>query len=107
MIALQISHGLVLLDMGPPLVGTDLSETSPIGPPKHEPTGQEDRPPSVGCRWISLSLEVYPQFTEKKKQANAFDLRYGNTVEPKGPGWELCERSLARRDVVKKLSEGW
>ena len=47
------------------------------------------------------------QFTEKKKQANAFDLRYGSTVVSKGPGWELCERVLARRDVVERLSKGW
>jgi hypothetical protein len=51
--------------------------------------------------------EYLSQFTEKKAKANAFDFRYGSTVEPRGPGWELCERVLARRDVVRKLSEGW
>ena len=47
------------------------------------------------------------QYTERKKRANAFELRYANTVQPEGPGWELCERVLARRDVVERLSEGW
>ena len=41
------------------------------------------------------------------RRANAFDLRYGSTVDPEGPGWELCERVLARRDVVERMSEGW
>jgi superfamily II DNA or RNA helicase len=67
-------------------------------------------PDTIEDDWIEdiENLDAYlSQFTEKKKQANAFDLRYGNTVEPKGPAWELCERVLARRDVLKKLSEGW
>ena len=67
-------------------------------------------PDTIEDDWIDdiENLDDYlSQFTERKKQANAFDLRYGDTVEPRGPGWELCERVLARRDVVKKLSEGW
>jgi superfamily II DNA or RNA helicase len=51
--------------------------------------------------------EHLDQFIEQRKEANAFDLRYGATVDPTGPGWELCERVLARRDVVERLSEGW
>src|SRR5712692_3942192 len=51
--------------------------------------------------------EHFSQFTQKKRRANAFDLRYGKTVMPEGPGWELCERVLARRDVVERLSAGW
>lgn len=47
------------------------------------------------------------QFTVQKKSANAFDFRYADTVQPEGPGWELCEKVLARRDVVDRLSEGW
>jgi superfamily II DNA or RNA helicase len=67
-------------------------------------------PDTIEDEWIQdiEHLDEYlSQFTEKKAKANAFDLRYGSTVEPRGPGWELCERVLARRDVVKKLSEGW
>ena len=32
---------------------------------------------------------------------------YGKTVLPEGPGWEMCEKVLARRDVVERLSAGW
>ncbi len=44
---------------------------------------------------------------EKRRRANAFDLRHAKTVMPEGPGWELCERVLSRRDVVERLSAGW
>ncbi len=67
-------------------------------------------PDTIEDDWIEdiESLDEHlSQFTEKKKQANAFDLRYGSTVESKGPGWELCERVLAHRDVVERLSKGW
>jgi superfamily II DNA or RNA helicase len=67
-------------------------------------------PDTIEDAWIQdvENLEEHlKQFTERKRRANAFDLRYGNTVQPKGPGWDQCERVLARRDVVKRLSEGW
>ena len=51
--------------------------------------------------------EHFSQFTQKKRRANAFDLRYGKTIMPEGPGWELCEKVLSRRDVVERLSAGW
>jgi len=51
--------------------------------------------------------EHFSQFTRKRRSANAFDLRYGKTVMPEGPGWEMCEKVLARRDVVERLSAGW
>jgi hypothetical protein len=46
-------------------------------------------------------------FTHRKKQANAFDLRYAVDVETSDEKWELCERVLARHDVVERLSRGW
>jgi hypothetical protein len=67
-------------------------------------------PDTIDDEWIEdiENLDEYlSQFTQKKKQANAFDLRYANTVQPAGPGWELCETVLSRRDVVERLSEGW
>jgi superfamily II DNA or RNA helicase len=67
-------------------------------------------PDTIEDDWIEdiEHLDDYlSQFTEKRATANAFELRYGSTVEPKGPGWELCERVLGRRDVIEKLSEGW
>jgi SNF2 family DNA or RNA helicase len=51
--------------------------------------------------------EHFSQFTLKKRRANAFELRYGKTIMPEGPGWELCEKVLSRRDVVERLSTGW
>jgi hypothetical protein len=67
-------------------------------------------PDTIDDDWIEdiEHLDDYlSQFTEKRAHANAFELRYGSTVEPKGPGWEVCERVLGRRDVIEKLSEGW
>jgi hypothetical protein len=51
--------------------------------------------------------EYLSQFTQKKRRANVFDLRYGMTVMPEGPGWGLCEKVPSRRDVVERLSVGW
>jgi superfamily II DNA/RNA helicase len=67
-------------------------------------------PDTIEDEWIDdiANLDEYfSQFTAKKKRANAFDLRYGKTVMPEGPGWEMCEKVLSRRDVVERLSEGW
>jgi hypothetical protein len=67
-------------------------------------------PHTLDDEWIEdvENLERYfSQFTHKKQRANAFDLRYGKTVMPEGPGWELCEKVLARRDVVERLSVAW
>lgn len=51
--------------------------------------------------------EKLDEYIEKKKKANAFDLRYSDTVDPKGEPWERCSEVLARRDVVEKMSRGW
>jgi hypothetical protein len=56
---------------------------------------------------IELLDEHLSQFTQRKRRANAFDLRYGRTVLPEGPGWELCEKVLSQRNIVEQLSEGW
>ncbi len=67
-------------------------------------------PDTIEDDWIE-NIEQLDQaldtFTERKKKANAFDLRYGETVQPVGPGWELCEKVLYRRDIIECLSEGW
>ncbi|HEY5127719.1 MAG TPA: hypothetical protein VIJ35_10570, partial [Bradyrhizobium sp.] len=47
------------------------------------------------------------EFTAKRLRANAFDMRYAADVDPKGARWELCERVLARHDVVDILSRPW
>lgn len=58
--------------------------------------------------WDVGDLEEHlDQFIHDRSRANAFDLRYGASVQPSGPGWEVCEKVLARRDIVEHLSEGW
>ena len=47
------------------------------------------------------------EFTQRKRQANAFDLQYATSVTDDDQRWELCERVLARTDVTKRLSLGW
>ena len=51
--------------------------------------------------------EKLKEFTDRRTRANAFDLRYSADVDPKGARWELCERVLARHDVVERLSKPW
>ncbi|MBV8607819.1 MAG: hypothetical protein JO034_10205 [Singulisphaera sp.] len=67
-------------------------------------------PDTIEDEWIENieNIDAYlAQFTERKKQATAFEFRYDATVDPDGPGWELCDKVLARKDIVEKLSEGW
>lgn len=47
------------------------------------------------------------EYTRKRERANAFDLRYAADVETSSERWELCERVLARHDVLEQLSRGW
>lgn len=51
--------------------------------------------------------EKLRDFTVRREKANAFDLRYGGDVDATGAPWELCERVLARHDVVDRLSRAW
>lgn len=57
---------------------------------------------------IEKMEEHLSQYTKKREASrNAFDVRYGGQVMPEGPGWERCEKVLARRDVVERLSKAW
>jgi superfamily II DNA or RNA helicase len=51
--------------------------------------------------------EELDRFIVQKREANAFALRYEETIRNDGDRWELCEKVLRRRDLVNKLSEGW
>ena len=51
--------------------------------------------------------ERISEFIEKKKRANAFDIRYSDTVDLTGQPWEKCSQVLSRKDVVERLSKGW
>lgn len=46
-------------------------------------------------------------FIERKREANAFDLRYGETIDAKDEPWEKCAEVLSRRDVIERLSKPW
>lgn len=67
-------------------------------------------PDTLRDHWIDdiEHLEEHlEQYIRDRRAANAFDLRYDATIDAEGPGWELCERVLARRDVIERMSEGW
>jgi superfamily II DNA/RNA helicase len=51
--------------------------------------------------------ERISEFIDKKKRANAFDIRYSDTVDPSGEPWEKCAQVLSRKDVIERLSRGW
>lgn len=60
--------------------------------------------------WIAdqeILEERLSEFIERRGRANAFDVRYSDTVDPKGQPWERCSQVLARRDIVERLSRGW
>jgi superfamily II DNA/RNA helicase len=47
------------------------------------------------------------EYIERRKAGNAFELRYGDTIDPDGEPWERCQNVLARRDILEHLSRGW
>lgn len=47
------------------------------------------------------------EYIESRKRVNAFELRYGSSIQPKGDSWETCSKVLARRDIIEKLSRPW
>ncbi|MBN1335622.1 MAG: DEAD/DEAH box helicase family protein [Deltaproteobacteria bacterium] len=51
--------------------------------------------------------EKLREFIERKREANAFDLRYRDTVDPKDEPWEKCAEVLSRRDLIERLSKPW
>ena len=67
-------------------------------------------PDVIDDKWIDDIEHIEEhmfQFIERKRQANAFELRYSTTVEGAGPQWELFDKVLARHDVVTRLSKPW
>lgn len=67
-------------------------------------------PDVIDDDWIENEEELEARlrdYTERRKRANAFDLRYAGDMTPKGERWELCEKVLARHDVKQRLSRAW
>jgi hypothetical protein len=46
-------------------------------------------------------------YIDRRKRANAFELRYSNTIDPQGPSWETCSQVLSRQDIIERLSQPW
>jgi hypothetical protein len=67
-------------------------------------------PDVIDDDWID-NIETLDQklseYIESRRRANAFELRYGNAIDPKGPGWETCSQVLAWQDIIDKLSKPW
>jgi hypothetical protein len=61
--------------------------------------------------WIDdiqhLDEKLSEYITRRNEVRSAFDLRYGETIEPEGEPWEKCARVLSRRDLEEALSRGW
>lgn len=60
--------------------------------------------------------EELRKFADRRRRANAFDLRWGGTatgIALSGEqadwqrGWENCAKVLAREDILKAMREGW
>lgn len=52
--------------------------------------------------------EKLAEFIQKRQAArSAFDLKYGESLEPDGEPWEKCSKVLSRRDLEEALSRGW
>jgi superfamily II DNA/RNA helicase len=47
------------------------------------------------------------EYINKKKRANAFDLRYGSSINPSDDRWELCAEVLSRQDILDRLTVSW
>jgi hypothetical protein len=54
--------------------------------------------------------EEIDKYIEKRAAAkNVFEIRYqgDDTIDQAKDRWELCEKVLARQELVERLSEGW
>lgn len=68
-------------------------------------------PDTIEDDWIDTEERLEDMMNEyvhlRQKARDVFELRYKETIDPDKNRWELCSRVLARKDVVKRLSESW
>lgn len=67
-------------------------------------------PDVIEDEWIDNIEELDEQlreYTKKRRQANAFELRYSGDIDNDDDRWRMCEKVLARTDVSERLSRGW
>lgn len=67
-------------------------------------------PDVIEDEWIE-DVERYEEqldaLIERHEAADAFELRYGDTVDVKGEDWALCAEVLARSGLDKALAKPW
>lgn len=70
-------------------------------------------PDTLDDEWIDdceRMAEDLDKYIERRHAAkNAFEIRYQtrDSIDPSKERWELCEKVLARHELVERLSEGW
>jgi superfamily I DNA and/or RNA helicase len=70
-------------------------------------------PDIIDDEWIdhveALGEEIDKYIEKRAAAKNMFELRYqgDEVLDSRKDRWELCERVLARQELVEKLSEGW
>jgi tRNA U34 5-carboxymethylaminomethyl modifying enzyme MnmG/GidA len=47
------------------------------------------------------------EYINKQKQANAFELRYNNTIIPTDMDWRDCCNVLSRQDFNQLMRKAW
>lgn len=61
--------------------------------------------------WIDdiehLDQKLAEFITKRNLARSGFDLRYGETIDPRGEPWEKCSKVLSRKDLEAALSKGW
>ena len=68
-------------------------------------------PDTIEDDWIESAEKLEAMMDDyihlRQQSRDVFELRYQETIDPDKNRWELCSRVLARKDVIKKLSEAW
>jgi hypothetical protein len=70
-------------------------------------------PDTIDDEWIEdiedLGEEIDKYIEKRAAAKNVFEIRYQGdaAIDPDKDRWELCERVLARQELVAQLSEGW
>lgn len=70
-------------------------------------------PDTIDDEWIDdvgeLGEEIDKYIEKRAAAKNVFEIRYqgDESIDPDKDRWELCERVLAKQELVERLSEGW
>jgi hypothetical protein len=70
-------------------------------------------PDTIDDEWIDdieeLGEEIDKYIEKRAAAKNVFEIRYqgDDAIDPSKDRWELCEKVLAKQELVERLSEGW